>query len=198
MAGVGVLDMDLRSPIDPLAHPSVRDHVERIDCYGLPSTDLARYRGLIVEGTADQEFLYRHRSLIAGYLASGGTVVFSGHLLRAWLPGAGRFVPKTITSFHDYEVRIVSDHPIFVGVDPDDLTYRRGVAGFFARGHNPPPLQAVTLVELSDGKPIVYLDQSTTHGTILVHSGGGLLGYVGAGSTAARLTPQLLRWLAAR
>ncbi|MGH8906375.1 MAG: phosphate starvation-inducible protein PhoH [Egibacteraceae bacterium] len=198
MTAVAVLDMDLRSPDDPLTHPSIRDRVERVDCYDLPLIDLARYCGLAAEGTVDQEFLYRHRGLIADYLDSGGTVVFSGHLLRAWLPGAGQFVPKTIASFHDYDVRIVRDHPIFAGVDPRDLTCQHGVAGFFARGHNPSPPRAITLVELSGGEPIVYLDESTTPGTILVHSGGGLLGYASSESTAARVTPQLLQWLATR
>ncbi|MGH8931471.1 MAG: phosphate starvation-inducible protein PhoH [Egibacteraceae bacterium] len=197
-AAVAVLDMDLRGPYEPLEHPSVRDLVERVDCYDLPALDLARYRGLVAEGMIDQEFLYRHRQLVADYLDRGGTVVFGGHLLRPWLPGAGIFVPKVITSFGDYQVRIVSDHPIFAGVDPHDLTYRRGVAGFFARGHNPPPDTAVVLAELAGGEPVVYLDERTTAGTILVHSGYGLLGYSPGETTAARVAPQLLAWISQR
>ena len=38
-----------------------------------------------------------------------------------------------------YRVAELAPHPIFDGVDPDDLTLRKGVAGFFARGHHPPP-----------------------------------------------------------
>lgn len=197
-AAVAVLDMDLRSPYEPLVHPSVRDLVQRVDCYDLPALDLGRYRGLVAEGMIDQEFLYRHRQLIGDYLDRGGTVVFGGHLLRPWLPGAGMFVPKVITSFGDYEVRIVSDHPIFAGVDAHDLTYRRGVAGFFARGHNPPPTGAVVLAELAGGEPVVYLDRVTTAGVIVVHSGYGLLGYSTGETTAARVAPQLLAWISQR
>jgi hypothetical protein len=194
-ATVAVLDMDLRSPSEPLAHPSVRNLIELIDCYDLPRLDLERYRGLVVEGMIDQEFLYCHRGLIGAYLAHGGTIVFGGHLLRRWLPSVGLFVPKQVMSFRDYEVRIVSDHPIFDGVDAHDLTYRRGVAGFFARGHNPPSPEAVVLAELAGGEPVVYLDERTTAGRILVHSGYGLLGYSLGETTAARVAPQLLAWI---
>lgn len=196
MTPIAIVDMDLRSPWDPAGHPMLRDRLQRIDIYQLPTTDLARYPGLIVSGTmVDQELLYRHRNLIRDYLDSGGVVVFGGHLHRPWLPGAGLFVPKPIHSFRDYEVRIVADHTVFAGVDPHDLTYRRGVAGFFARGHHPPPDGAEVLVTFTTGEPVTYVDRVTTGGTIFLQSSGDLLGYALSDSTAARLAPQLLAWI---
>lgn len=169
--------------------------VEPLDIYELTGLDLGRFRGLLFPGSVDQEWLYLHRGLIETFLSGGRVVVFSGHLFRTWLPGAGLFVPKQINSFRDYEVKIVKPHPIFEGVLEKDLTFRKGVAGFFARGHHPPPPGAEVLLTLADGEPITYLDRSSSEGTILLHSGNDLWGYAGDESTAGRMVPQLLGWI---
>lgn len=169
--------------------------VEPLDIYELPQLDLDRFQGLLFPGSVDQEWLYLHRRLVETFLAGGRVVVFSGHLFRSWLPGASHFVPKKVRSFRDYTVRVVKPHPIFAGVNPEDLTFRRGVAGFFARGHHPPPPEAEVLLALADGEPITYLDRSSSEGTILLHSGNDLWGYAGATSTAGRMAPQLLAWI---
>lgn len=176
-------------------HPLVRDAVETIDIYDLPDVDLSRFAGLFVPGLADQEFLWRERARIRAFLDGGKVLVFSGHLFRPWLPGGSAFVPKAIRSFRDYLVQIARPHPIFEGVDPQDLTFRKGVAGFFSRGHHPPPDGAEVLLTLAGGEPIVYLDRHSTRGTILAHAGNDLLGYASAGTTAGRIVPQLLRWM---
>jgi hypothetical protein len=165
-----------------------------IDVYELASTDLGAFVGLIIGGSADQEYLLRNKVLIDRFLDDGKTLVFSGHLFREWLPGCGVFVPKAIDSVDDYTVTLEGDHPVFDGVDPADLTFRRGVAGFFARGHHPPPPGAQVLARLGGGEPVVYVDRSTTNGVILAHSGNDLLGFADGG-TAARIVPQLVDWI---
>lgn len=191
-----VLLLDPRTSPDPVhEREPVRSAVDAVDAYELPRIDLERYAGLVVGGMVDQEFLYRERDVIRSYLGLGRVVVFCGHLLRAWLPGCGLFVPTSVTSFRDYTVRLVTPHPVFAGVDPHDLTFRRGVAGFFARGHHPPPPGAQVLAALAAGQPATYVDRTTTEGTILAHAGADLLGYGEAGSSAARLAPQLLDWV---
>jgi hypothetical protein len=169
--------------------------VEPLDIYELPNLDLDRLSGLLVPGSVDQEWLYLHREVIEDFLNKGRVVVFSGHLFRPWLPGASSFVPKQIDSFRDYAVSVVKSHPVFVGVKAEDLTFRKGVAGFFARGHHPPPSGAEVLLALADGEPITYLDRSSSGGTILLHSGNDLWGYVEDETTAARMVPQLLWWI---
>ncbi len=177
--------------------PLVRDRMHVEDVYHLPELDLDHFAALHVSGMVDQEFLWRERDVIAGFLAAGRVVVYCGHLLRPWLPGCGTFVPAPVTSYRDYEVRIVSPpHPVFDGVDADDLTFRRGVAGFFARGHNPPPAGAEVLAELAGGQPVTWVDRSTTRGTIFVHAGNDLIGFADD-SSAARLGPQLVDWVEA-
>lgn len=169
--------------------------VEPLNIYELPGLDLERFRGLLFPGSVDQEWLYLHRELVEAFLSGGRVVVFSGHLFRTWLPGAGLFVPKQINSFRDYAVKIIKPHPIFEGVLEKDLTFRKGVAGFFARGHHPSPPGAEVLLTLADGEPITYLDRSSSEGTILLHSGNDLWGYAGDESTAGPMVPQLLGWI---
>ncbi|MGH2732857.1 MAG: phosphate starvation-inducible protein PhoH [Actinomycetota bacterium] len=192
-------------PLPHLGDPRIREMVEPIDIYELASTDLNPHGGLIIGAHVDQELLHRERAMIRNFLDEGKVIAFSGQLLHPWLPGAGPFVPRKIRSYHDYRVRVVSPHPIFEGVREDDLTFRRGVAGFFARGHNPPPEGAEVLAELPGGEPVVYVDRSSTGGVILVHAGHDLLTYGlesvygddAPATSASRIGPQLLAWMLA-
>jgi hypothetical protein len=181
---VAQVDMDIRSPESVPRDP----RVALVDCYTLAQIDLTRYAGILVGPSVDQEFLSRHRDIIAGYLHRGGVVVFGGHLHRDWLPGAQAFVPLPNPSLAGYRVSQVADHPIFAGLAPDDLTFRRGVAGFFARGHHPPPEGAEILTRLGGGEPATYLDRSSTNGTIVVQATSDLLSQVGG---------QLVDWILA-
>lgn len=171
------------------------ENLERIDMYDLPGLDLCSFSGLVVSSQVDQDFLYRHRRRIRTYLDGGGVVAFSGHLSRQWLPGAGLFEPKSIESPADYSVVEATPHPVFEGVEMADLTYHRDVAGFFARGHNPPPEHATVLLRLADGEPIVYVDEESTGGTIFAHSGNDLVTVGGRSTTAASVPEQLLGWI---
>lgn len=171
---VAVLDMDTRNP----EGREWSSRLHRIDCYALGSTDLAQYAALIITPNVDQEHLARQHRVIRGYLDGGGVVVFGGHLHRDWLPGASAFVPLTNQSLSGYRVVEVADHPIFRGIG-DELTFRRGVAGFFARGHHPVPAGAEVLTRLAGGEPSTYLDRVSTAGTILVQATSDLLSYCG-------------------
>jgi hypothetical protein len=185
---VGTIDMDLRAERRPA-------YGERIDCYALASTDLAQFDVLLVSSTVDQEHLLRHRQLIHRYLDGGGVLIFGGHLHRDWLPGASRFVPIATPSLSAYRVTELAPHPIFAGVQPDDLTFRRGVAGFFARGHHPPPAGAEVLSRIGGGEPATYVDRVSTRGTIVVHTTADLLAYSDSNEGAAkRVSGQLLDW----
>lgn len=194
MAEIALLD-SRTSPTPPHRGRPWSERLDVIDAYDLPGTDLASYSGVIVEGMVDQELLLDHRDVIASYLDGGGVVVWSGQLFRPWLPGCGAFVPTTISSFRDYQVEVASPHPVFDGVDPVDLTFRRGVAGFFARGQHPPPPGAEVVLTLAGGDPVVYVDRRTTAGTVFAHAGTGILGWAHSPSSAERIDVQLLDWI---
>ncbi|WDH83426.1 hypothetical protein [Paenibacillus urinalis] len=109
-----------------------------LDQYDLEDYDLPQkgHKFLIIDEFIDQELMLRHRGKIKSFLDQGNILLFCGHLLRHWIPGASMFVPKTIHNHLDYTVTVLP-HPIFEGVLSDDITYNKGVAGFFARGHHP-------------------------------------------------------------
>lgn len=179
---------------------SAREMAKRSDCtvldiYRLGDYDLSPHGCLVIDGFADQEFLYEERERIRHFLDQGKVLIFSGHLFRPWLPGGSLFVPKPIHSFHDYMVSIEQPHPIFDGVLPQEMTYYKGVAGFFARGHHPLPPNAEVLLTLPDGEPITYIDRHSTRGTILVHAGNNLFAYGSNNSSIGRIGDQLRRWI---
>jgi hypothetical protein len=171
---IAVLDMDIRISVGS----DWSRRVSRVDCYEIGSIDLTRYAALIIGPSADQEHLVRQQRVIRDYLDRGGVVVFGGHLHRDWLPGASAFVPLTNQSLDGYRVVEVAAHPIFRGMGTE-LTFRRGVAGFFARGHHPIPDGAEVLTRLFGGEPSTYLDRVSTAGTIIVQATSDLLSYCG-------------------
>lgn len=194
MADIAVLSMDLRTEPSVLERGELGHHVRTVDCYDLAQTELDRFAVVVVPAMIDQEQLARHRSVIRGYLDGGGVLIFGGQLHRDWLPGASPFVALDPPSLRAYRVTEIADHPIFAGVEPDDLTFRRGVAGFFARGHHPVPAGAQVLVRLSGGQPVTYLDRVSTAGTAVVQANGDLLGYGKHERTAGRIPGQLIEW----
>jgi hypothetical protein len=192
---LALLSTDTNFIGDILERPLIRASFQPIDIYDLEQADLSPYLGLAVPGLTDQEHLWRHAAKIRAFLDAGRVVVFSGMLFRPWLPGAGMFVPKAVSSHHDYFLRQVAPCLIFDGIEIEDLVFRRGVAGFFARGHHQPPPGAEVILELPGGEPALYLDRVSTAGTIVVHGGNDMLGLGDDGTTAGRLVPQLVDWM---
>lgn len=168
-----------------------------IDIYSLGKVDLTPYKCLVITGFSDQDFLYKERHAIREFLEDRKVVVFCGNLVTNWLPGGKPFIAKDIKRFSDYRVRKVIDHPIFRGVEEDDMTLKKGVAGFFARGHHPLPTGAEVLLTLNEGEPITYIDRHSTSGTILAHVGFDLFGYMQTDEkkTTDRISAQLRSWV---
>lgn len=124
-------------------------------------------------------------------------MVINGHIAYPFLRWLQPFEVQTCPGLAGLQVARGERHPVFDGVDAEHLTYRRGVAGFYARGANPPPPDARVLNTLGpDSQPIDWLLSLPGGGRLLVHSGNDLWMYANGQDSAARIVPQLLAWLA--
>lgn len=167
-----------------------------IDQYDFEMEDLSNVDILVIPNFIDQEYLFTQKKKIEGFLANKKIVVFCGHLFKTWLPGVAPFIPERIQSFSDYEVfHTANNSGIFEGVTTEDMTYNKGVAGFFARGYHPIAHDVEVLLRFKSGHPVTYIDRSSSVGTILVHAGRDLFGYHSKNKTTGKIPPQLYAWL---
>lgn len=163
--------------------------VELVEVDDLPAADLDGCAGLILSGRADQRLLAGMADRIAGLLDGGAAVVFSGQVTTDWLPGAPAYAPTPPAPAGPPEL---AEHAVFAGVDPADL---RG-SFLYPGGWHRPPEHAQVLARRTDGTPGAWVDRRTTAGTVLLHSGHNLLAYGTNDSSAARIVPQLVEWVA--
>lgn len=178
--------------------PAVADRCPdaiEIDHYALHETDLTGVRAILLPAHLDQIYLGEIAPVIAAFLDRGGRLVFNGHVARPMLPELRSFVPLASRRLDDLRITRLNDHPVFDGVAADELTFRRGVAGFYARGHNPPPDGAVPLNGVGpDRVPCDWVYSRPLGGEILMHAGNDLWMYVDATDTTGRIIPQLMAW----
>lgn len=172
------------------------EYMSVLDQYAFGEADLSAYNVLLITDFIDQEYLYAHRDKIAAFLQAGNIVISCAHIFRPWLPGINLFMPKHIRSFADYAVITEEASPIFGGVKQEELTVRRGVAGFFARGVHPVHREDVEVhIRFTDGTPVTYVDRTSTNGTILVHTSRDIFTYVTGDNTSKLVAPRMYEWL---
>lgn len=180
-------------------HPTLGTAVRAVDCYALTNDELAHASALLIGMHCDQIELERRRSTLDAFVASGGCVVVCGQVTRPFLGGLTPMSWLDGYRLDDLAVRRVADHPVWDGVDPSELTFRRGVAGFYGRAYWPqPPPGALIVHSLGDAEHPLDVIYGHGAGEVLVHGGNDLWAYHDAHDSTARMTPQLLTWLASR
>lgn len=171
---------------------------EDVDHYGLHEVELADYAALLLPAHLDQRYFGTLTGKVGAFLDRGGTLVFNGHVAWPSLPEFAPFEPLPKFDLEHLRIHRLADHPVYDGVDMDDLTFRRGVAGFYARGCNPPPRGATPLIGVGpDRMPCDWLYERPGGGRILMHAGNDLWMYAGVETSAARIVPQLVAWAGA-
>ncbi|PZA11718.1 hypothetical protein DNX69_11385 [Rhodopseudomonas palustris] len=169
---------------------SVRD----VDLYTLDAALLGSADALLIGMHMDQRFLQANTALLDDYVASGGRLVISGHIAHPFLTGQSPVQPLGGGGIADLTVSRAAPHPIWDGVALDDLTFRRGVAGFYGHAWHIPPDGATVIHTLGpDARPLDFIYRSG-RGEVLMHGGNDLWSFGGDDSTR-RLLPQLIAWL---
>ncbi|MDR0588045.1 MAG: hypothetical protein LBG61_03600 [Burkholderiales bacterium] len=162
----------------------------------LEPSDFDDYKAILIPSHINQRALIPFAPFMERFLNRGGVLVFNGHLVYPVIPGLSSFVPAQGGRLEDLIVERVNNHPIFEGVNVDDLSFRRGVAGFYGRGSNPPPSGALILHRLKkDGSVIDWVWHRPEGGVIFMHTGNPMWMFVNDDTSAARIAPRLLVWV---
>ena len=166
-----------------------------LQLYDIPFADFSAYAGVIITNFVEEAFLLEHKSIIENYLNDGGVVLSQTENFLPWLPGCGNWMRSPI-SLKDREIRLTEPvHPMFTGIDPYDLNYKKGVRGFFSRGYLEAPEHSEVIVEDQEGKAIIYIDRKTTGGTIVAGAGTDLYRFGIRENSSRVLRQQILNWI---
>ncbi|MEM6532294.1 MAG: hypothetical protein AAF654_06700 [Myxococcota bacterium] len=165
------------------------------DQYALDVSTLSRFNGVLLSQHLDERHLAENHDAFERYLANGGAVVLNGPSARPlFQPGAYKAIPAP--GGYAWRLDLADPHPITEGIEPQDLSYRRGVIGFWARGHFVLPRHAVPLTVFSHShQPVDFVWHRPEGGRVFVHPGNDVWGWAHAETTARRFFPQLLDWL---
>jgi hypothetical protein len=128
--------------------------------------------GVITTQHLDQIAMLDWRAELLDLLARGGRIIFNGHVLRPLLPGLKPFICCGAGRREDLALTPLADHPVFDGVDRHVFQTVKGVAGFYGRGHNPPPPDAVALTGIgATCAPVDWCWKLPEGGAVLCHAG---------------------------
>ncbi|AKG72843.1 hypothetical protein [Salinicoccus halodurans] len=192
---IGYIDSGNAFGVDvrPTATESIS--ISKIPQYNLHTEALCAYDVLMFPNFVDQEYLYSNRNIVKDFLDAKKIVVFQGHLFKNWLPGAPLFMPQPVRDYNDYKVYPHSGSSVFKGVTTEDMTFNKGVAGFFARGYYNIYGDQEAHLSFKNGNVVTYEDRRSTQGLIFVHGGRPLLNYQEQGKSTDRIRPQFISWL---
>lgn len=165
------------------------------DEYQLDALPLERHRALLISMHADQRHLAGRRDRLDAFVRGGGTIVANGHVAYDFLEGLSPFQAIENYRLADLMVNSESHHAVWAGVASRELTFRRGVAGFYGRGWHRPPDGATVLHSLGARRRPLDFTYRLGAGCVLFHGGNDLWQYASGGDSTARIAPQLLRWL---
>lgn len=169
--------------------------VRDVDLYALDKCLLENTTALLIGMHMDQRFLQANTALLDDFVARGGRVAISGHVAHPFLAGLSPVQPLDGGGIADLAVARAVAHPIWDGVALDDLTFRRGVAGFYGHAWHAPPEGATVIHTLGPARRPLDFIYPYGRGDVLVHGGNDLWSFGGGDDTTRHLLPQLAAWL---
>ncbi|PHP51978.1 hypothetical protein [Actinomyces ruminis] len=182
-----------------------------LDPYDLDVGALKHAPGVLISGMCDQRHLARHREHFDAFLRTGGRMLVNGHVVEAWVTGLPKWRLLEYHGPRDLGITSLSAHPVWDGIDVEELLYRSGphiprtrealtrfgVAGFYGRGY---------LMELPEGSTIINglgplrapidVEIPVGDGLVVVHAGLDLAIFAHTpGTTLTRFTDNIRNWL---
>lgn len=140
--------------------------------YDTERLDWSTYDAVLISMSADQVHLNEISPKLQAYLNGGGTLLINGHVARPFLPELSRYEPMEKRGLKELVIHREKEHPLFQHISAESLTLRKGVAGFYGRGTNPPPTGALVIHSVGpDHVAVDWLYDRPEGGRIFVHSG---------------------------
>lgn len=136
----------------------------------LGSVDLHAFNVVLIPCRTPADRMEASKEQLLAYLDQGGTIVATGESeSQRFLPGIA-FTPQPtnfwwwLTPGADLGVRVAApDHPLFARLTQRDVTWH--LHGWFD-----PPEGVQVLAVNGEGKPILYIDEVTTRGRMVITS----------------------------
>ncbi|NDZ79360.1 hypothetical protein G3I19_12695 [Streptomyces sp. SID10853] len=184
--------------------------VRTIDLYDLDAAPLTEVKGLMLSLGCDQIFLERRRALLEDFVRAGGRIVVNGHVSRPFLPGLAPWRAIDHHGADDLRIVPVTPHPVWEGVDYDELLFRTGVpgtprgaelarlgvAGFYGRGyHARVPANGTVVNAIGPYRLPLDVVLPLGDGAVLAHAGNDLHGFCDPDRSTRNLGPNLIDWL---
>jgi hypothetical protein len=164
--------------------------------WDLDAATIASASGLLLTMHLDQTRAMAWRDNLEAMLGRGGRILVNGHVARPFISGLTPFVLCGRKREH-FKLTVLGEHAVFDGVDRLALETRRGVAGFYGRGHNPPPDGARALTGIGpQAAPLDWVWHRTDGGTVLSHAGNDLWMNTEDAAQEELMIANALRWLA--
>jgi hypothetical protein len=157
--------------IESLQAPRYRHYFDRlVRPEDLENTNIDAFDAVLVPCRTPAHRMTPHAKQLLSYLDQGGTVVAMGEChSHLWLPNI-KFTPVEtnfwwwLESGSDLGVTITADdHPLFKKVGPRDVAWH--LHGYFEA-----PQDAEVLLANKEGRPILYFDEATTRGRMIINS----------------------------
>ncbi|WP_375552393.1 hypothetical protein [Rhodophyticola porphyridii] len=154
--------------------------------------------GLLLGQHLDEYHLGTLRPGLDAFLARGGAVATMGPIAVPYMSILRPHRPEGSGRRDDWILEIAGDHPIVDGVSAGDITFRKGVVGFWARGSIAPPDDARIVTRFAaTGAPADWVWHGPQGAKLFVHPGNDVWGYAQEPNSSARIFAQLLDWMAA-
>lgn len=182
-------------PPKHIATPPAGHEIAVVDQYAFRAQDLVGADGLLISQHLDEVHLGEHRETLEVFLDRGGTLSLNGPVARPCLDPPGQYHALPSQAAREWVIDMGAPHPITAGVAAEDLTYRRGVIGFWARGFFDVPEGATVLTRFrASRRPADWLWQRPEGGSLFVHPGNDIWGYAGDATSARPVFAQFLDW----
>lgn len=171
------------------------DTIQSISQYEVEYLDFNIYNGIFFTHCIDQYLLKNLSMKFRDFLQKGGKIFYNGHIMIPFLDELTKFQPILDPKYTDFFISEISKHQIYDGIVPQALNVKKGVAGFYSRGQNPPPKKAKIITAIKNGEVPVDWELKIGSGMLYIHCGNDLHGCAENFDISLRLFRNIIRYL---